>query len=212
MKALSDGFAAVNKDPRTALEPFQSAAALWDSAGDPRMRMWSEQMVGFVQAGAFDRHLEAAATFRRALATALELRDAWAEARLRYNLAVTERTLGQVDEAKADYERAIALHEAAGRAQEAALAGVTGVLIALVFPAFNPFSGTEYTIIAFIVVVLGGLGNPMGALLAGVLYGLAEQMATVFLPQAMAQIVGFVILVATIFFRPSGLLGVRFRR
>jgi branched-chain amino acid transport system permease protein len=93
-----------------------------------------------------------------------------------------------------------------------ALAGVTGVLIALVFPAFNPFSGTEYTIIAFIVVVLGGLGNPLGALLAGVLYGLAEQMATVFLPQAMAQIVGFVILVATIFFRPSGLLGVRFRR
>ncbi|MPZ32707.1 MAG: branched-chain amino acid ABC transporter permease [Rhodospirillales bacterium] len=94
----------------------------------------------------------------------------------------------------------------------AALAGVTGVLIALVFPAFNPFSGAEYTIIAFIVVVLGGLGNPVGALLAGVLFGLAEQMATVFLPQAMAQIVGFVILVGTIFFRPSGILGVRFKR
>jgi branched-chain amino acid transport system permease protein len=94
----------------------------------------------------------------------------------------------------------------------AALAGVTGVLIALVFPAFNPFSGAEYTIIAFIVVVLGGLGNPVGALLAGVLFGLAEQMATVFLPQAMAQIVGFLILVGTIFFRPSGILGVRFKR
>lgn len=94
----------------------------------------------------------------------------------------------------------------------AALAGVTGVLIALVFPAFNPFSGAEYTIIAFIVVVLGGLGNPVGALLAGVVFGLAEQMATVFLPQAMAQIVGFLILVGTIFFRPSGILGVRFRR
>lgn len=94
----------------------------------------------------------------------------------------------------------------------AALAGVTGVLIALVFPAFNPFSGTEYTIIAFIVVVLGGLGNPVGALLAGVLFGLAEQMATVFLPQAMAQIVGFLILVGTIFFRPSGILGVRSKR
>ena len=93
-----------------------------------------------------------------------------------------------------------------------ALAGVTGVLIALVFPAFNPFSGAEYTIIAFIVVVLGGLGNPVGALLAGVLFGLAEQMATVFLPQAMAQIVGFLILVGTIFFRPSGILGVRFKR
>ena len=94
----------------------------------------------------------------------------------------------------------------------ASLAGVTGVLVALVFPAFNPFSGTEYTIIAFIVVVLGGLGNPVGALLAGVIFGLAEQMATVFLPQALAQIVGFVILVGTIFLRPSGLLGTRFRR
>ena len=93
-----------------------------------------------------------------------------------------------------------------------ALAGVTGVLIALVFPAFNAFSGAEYTIIAFIVVVLGGLGNPVGALLAGVLFGLAEQMATVFLPQAMAQIVGFLILVGTIFFRPSGILGIRFKR
>lgn len=93
-----------------------------------------------------------------------------------------------------------------------ALAGITGVLVALVFPAFNPFSGTEYTIIAFIVVVLGGLGNPVGALLAGVIYGLAEQMATVFLAQALAQIVGFAILVGTIFLRPSGILGTRARR
>jgi branched-chain amino acid transport system permease protein len=88
-----------------------------------------------------------------------------------------------------------------------ALAGVTGVLVALVFPAFNAFSGADYTIIAFIVVVLGGLGNPVGALLAGVVFGLAEQMATVFLPQALAQIVGFAILVITIFLRPSGILG-----
>ena len=90
-----------------------------------------------------------------------------------------------------------------------AIAGVTGVLVALVFPAFSPFTGAEYTIIGFIVVVLGGLGNPVGALLAGILYGLAEQMSTVFLPQAMAQIVGFVILVAVILIRPSGLLGWR---
>ena len=94
-----------------------------------------------------------------------------------------------------------------------ALAGVTGVLIALVFPAFNAFSGAEYTIIAFIVVVLGGLWQSRGRA-AGrrALRALAEQMATVFLPQAMAQIVGFLILVGTIFFRPSGILGVRFKR
>jgi branched-chain amino acid transport system permease protein len=93
-----------------------------------------------------------------------------------------------------------------------ALAGVTGVLVALVFPAFNPFSGPEYSIIGFIVVVLGGLGNPVGALIAGILYGLAEQLATVFLPQALAQIVGFAILVGTILVRPSGILGWRAQR
>jgi branched-chain amino acid transport system permease protein len=83
----------------------------------------------------------------------------------------------------------------------AALAGVTGVLVALVFPAFNAFSGPEYAIIGFIVIVLGGLGNPLGALLAGVFYGLAEQLATVFLPQAMAQIVGFALLIGAVLAR-----------
>ncbi len=87
----------------------------------------------------------------------------------------------------------------------AALAGITGVLVALVFPAFNAFSGPEYSIIGFIVIVLGGLGNPIGALIAGVLYGLVEQMATVFLPQAMAQIVGFGLLVAAVLLRNGGL-------
>ena len=93
-----------------------------------------------------------------------------------------------------------------------AIAGATGVLVALVFPAFNPFSGAEYSIIGFIVVVLGGLGNPVGALLAGILYGLAEQLATVFLPQAMAPIIGFGILVAVILIRPTGILGWRAQR
>jgi branched-chain amino acid transport system permease protein len=90
-----------------------------------------------------------------------------------------------------------------------AIAGMTGVLIALVFPAFSPFSGGEYSIIGFIVIVLGGLGNPVGALIAGVFYGVVEQMSTVFLPQALAQIVGFALLVATILVRPTGLFGFR---
>jgi len=92
------------------------------------------------------------------------------------------------------------------------IAGLTGVLISLVFPAFNPFSGAEYSIIGFIVIVLGGLGNPIGALVAGVFYGVAEQMASVFLPQALAQIVGFAILVGTILLRPTGLFGWRAMR
>jgi len=92
------------------------------------------------------------------------------------------------------------------------IAGMTGVLIALVFPAFNPFSGAEYSIIGFIVIVLGGLGNPVGALIAGMFYGVAEQMATGFLPQALAQIVGFALLVGTILVRPTGLFGFRVLR
>lgn len=88
-----------------------------------------------------------------------------------------------------------------------ALAGASGVLLALVFPAFSPFAGPDYTLIGFIVIVLGGLGHPIGAMLAGIIFGLTEQMATVFLPQAMAPIVGFAILILVIFLRPSGLMG-----
>jgi len=87
------------------------------------------------------------------------------------------------------------------------LAGMTGVLVALVFPSFNPFVGVDYTLIGFIVVVLGGLGNPTGAILGGLVYGLAEQVSIVFMPQTLAPIVGFTLMVLVIFFRPQGILG-----
>lgn len=87
------------------------------------------------------------------------------------------------------------------------LAGITGVMISLVFPAFSPFSGPEYTLIGFIIIVLGGLGHPVGAIIGGIIFGLAEQMATVFLPQAMSPIVGFSILILVIFLKPTGLFG-----
>jgi branched-chain amino acid transport system permease protein len=89
----------------------------------------------------------------------------------------------------------------------AGLAGATGVLVGLVFPAFTPFSGPDYTLIGFIVIVLGGLGHPVGALVGGVLFGLAEQMSTVFMPQALSPIVGFALLIGVIFLKPSGLMG-----
>lgn len=87
------------------------------------------------------------------------------------------------------------------------LAGMTGGLVALVFPSFNPFVGVDYTLIAFIVVILGGLGNPTGAILGGLVYGLAEQISIVFLPQTLAPIIGFTLMVAVIFLRPQGILG-----
>ncbi len=88
-----------------------------------------------------------------------------------------------------------------------ALAGASGVILSMVYPAFSPFSGPDYTLIGFIVIVLGGLGHPVGAIVAGLILGLTEQVATVFLPQAMAPIVSFAILIGVIFVRPTGLFG-----
>jgi branched-chain amino acid transport system permease protein len=75
------------------------------------------------------------------------------------------------------------------------------VLVAMVFPAFNPFSGDYYSILGFIIIVLGGLGNPLGAMLAGIAYGLIESLSGVFFEQASAQIVGFLLLIAVIAWR-----------
>ncbi|MGM0583735.1 MAG: branched-chain amino acid ABC transporter permease [Pseudomonadota bacterium] len=90
-----------------------------------------------------------------------------------------------------------------------ALAGLTGVILTMVVPSVDPNGGADLTLIGFIVIVLGGLGHPVGALAAGVLFGLVEQISTVFLSQAAAQMLGFVMLVAVVMVRPEGLFGRR---
>jgi branched-chain amino acid transport system permease protein len=82
-----------------------------------------------------------------------------------------------------------------------AIAGMAGVLVAMVFPAFGPFSGDYYSILGFIIIVLGGLGNPIGAMLAGIAYGLIEALSGIFFESASAQIVGFLLLIAAIMWR-----------
>ncbi|NYT35909.1 branched-chain amino acid ABC transporter permease [Allopusillimonas soli] len=89
------------------------------------------------------------------------------------------------------------------------LAAATGVIVAMVFPAFNPFMGTDYTLIGFVIIVLGGLGHPLGALLGALVYGLTEQVAIVFFNPSIATILGFSLMIAMIFIRPTGLLGQR---
>lgn len=91
----------------------------------------------------------------------------------------------------------------------AALAGITGVILTLVIPSVDPNGGAPLTLFAFIVIVLGGLGHPVGALIAGVLFGLVEQFSNVLLPQSAAQMVGFIMLVAVVMFKPEGLFGRR---
>ncbi|MEX3313483.1 branched-chain amino acid ABC transporter permease, partial [Sulfitobacter sp. PS-8MA] len=87
------------------------------------------------------------------------------------------------------------------------LAGITGVLVALIFPAFSPFIGQDYTLIGFIVIVLGGLGHPVGAVVGGIIFGLTEQTAQVYTSGTSATLMGFLLLIGVILVRPKGLFG-----
>jgi branched-chain amino acid transport system permease protein len=88
-------------------------------------------------------------------------------------------------------------------------AGCVAVAGALVTPFFYvaPDVGESFNIMAFVVVVLGGMGNFLGALVGGLIVGLAESLGAVVLPGSLKQLVVFLIFVLVLLFRPSGLFG-----
>jgi len=90
----------------------------------------------------------------------------------------------------------------------AMLAGIAGGLIATMFP-FNILSGGAYQLKSFVIVVLGGLGNPLGALIGGVILGLLEGAGTAILPTTWVPVLEFVLFVIILLVRPSGLLGTK---
>jgi branched-chain amino acid transport system permease protein len=85
-----------------------------------------------------------------------------------------------------------------------ALAGVSGTLIATLFP-FTVLSGETYQLNSFVVTVLGGLGNPAGALMGGVALGLIEGLATPFMPVSWIPIVEFGLFVFCLIAFPRGI-------
>ena len=87
----------------------------------------------------------------------------------------------------------------------AVLAAVGGVLIAI--GKLNPFIGFIAGIKAFTAAVLGGIGSIPGAMLGGVLLGLAKTFAAAFISAQYKDIVAFGLLILILLFRPSGLLG-----
>jgi len=89
----------------------------------------------------------------------------------------------------------------------AILAAVGGVLIALTIGKLNPFIGFLAGIKAFTAAVLGGIGSIPGAMLGGVLLGLAETLAAAYVSSQYKDIVAFALLVLILLLRPSGLLG-----
>ena len=89
-----------------------------------------------------------------------------------------------------------------------ALACTSGALIATLFP-FTVLSGAAYQLKSFVVTVLGGLGNPAGALLGGVALGLLEGAMTPFMPVSWTSVVEFVVFVIVLIAFPAGLFNFR---
>ncbi len=86
-----------------------------------------------------------------------------------------------------------------------ALAGIAGVLAAPIYQV-NPAMGSNLIIIVFAVVVVGGMGSIMGAILTGYALGILEGLTKVFYPPA-SSIVIFVVMAIVLLVRPAGLFG-----
>ena len=90
----------------------------------------------------------------------------------------------------------------------AACVGAAGTMLVLVTDV-TPMLGPAYTLLAFVIVIAGGLGSMAGALAGGVLIGVTEAMAgLLFTPSAKSMFV-FAVLVLVLLFRPQGILGKR---
>jgi branched-chain amino acid transport system permease protein len=91
-----------------------------------------------------------------------------------------------------------------------ALAAAAGALLAPDFLVY-PENGAISTFKGFEIIVIGGLGSVMGSVVGGILLGLIEALGSVFLSSAYKDLYGFVLLIALLVFRPTGLFGERER-
>jgi branched-chain amino acid transport system permease protein len=90
----------------------------------------------------------------------------------------------------------------------AALAGVAGTLVAVNY-SIEPSMGLNWTLKALIVMVLGGLGSITGTLVGGLLLGLTESVTSLLLSSNYREVVGLVLFVLILIFRPQGLFGTK---
>lgn len=87
------------------------------------------------------------------------------------------------------------------------LAGAGGVLIGLNFNAIHPYMGETMMLRGFVVIIVGGMGDLRGAVLAGLALGVIEVMTAGYLSSGLKEAVAFLILVVVLWTRPSGLFG-----
>jgi len=81
----------------------------------------------------------------------------------------------------------------------------------LLLPTYyvNPHAGNAFVLVAFTIVVLGGMGSVAGALLGGLFVGVVESLSGLYLGESLGQIGIFVMFILVLLFRPSGLFGAR---
>jgi branched-chain amino acid transport system permease protein len=87
------------------------------------------------------------------------------------------------------------------------LGSLAGILLGLNYNAIQPYMGESMMLKGFAVIILGGLGDVRGALIAGVLIGVLEAMVAGYMSSSLKEAIGFVLLVLTLWIRPSGLFG-----
>ena len=88
-----------------------------------------------------------------------------------------------------------------------ALAAAAGILVGMYYNRIDPYMGTMPGLKAFVAAVLGGIGIVPGAVVGGLLMGVAENMVVAFVSSTLRDAVAFAILIAVLLFRPNGLLG-----
>jgi branched-chain amino acid transport system permease protein len=88
-------------------------------------------------------------------------------------------------------------------------AGIAGVLDGIKNSAISPQMGLEVSIKGLVVMLLGGLGNVPGAMVAGLLLGMIEILTAAYLGTSMRDFFTFVILILILMYRPTGLFGTR---
>jgi branched-chain amino acid transport system permease protein len=90
----------------------------------------------------------------------------------------------------------------------AACVGAAGVMMTLIVDV-TPMIGPAYTLLAFVIVITGGLGSMAGAVLGGLLIGVTEALAGLLFTPSAKSMFAFAILVLVLLFRPQGILGKR---
>jgi branched-chain amino acid transport system permease protein len=92
----------------------------------------------------------------------------------------------------------------------AALAAAGGALVSIQF-GFNPETGVQYTLQAFAIIVLGGRGHYVGALVGGLMLGVLENLVSLMVPNgtAMVELAAYGLLIFVLLIRPGGLMGVK---